>query len=102
MRAVRNAPPDVEIVDVDEPEGDGDLLRVVAAGICASDLLYLDYGSREIAGHEFAGVALRRHRGGGRGDVRVRELSAVRPEELQSLRDGAANGTRNAVFRWHE
>jgi threonine dehydrogenase-like Zn-dependent dehydrogenase len=56
MRAVRNAPPDVEVVDVDEPEGAGELVRVAAAGICASDLLYLEYGSREIAGHEFAGV----------------------------------------------
>jgi threonine dehydrogenase-like Zn-dependent dehydrogenase len=56
MRAVRNAPPEVEIVEVDEPDGDGELLRVAAAGICASDLLYLDYGSRQIAGHEFAGV----------------------------------------------
>jgi threonine dehydrogenase-like Zn-dependent dehydrogenase len=56
MRAVRNAPPDVEIVDVDEPEGDGELVRVAGAGICASDLLYLEYGSREIAGHEFAGI----------------------------------------------
>jgi threonine dehydrogenase-like Zn-dependent dehydrogenase len=56
MRAVRNAPPDVEIVEVDEPEGDGELIRVGSAGICASDLLYLRYGSRQIAGHEFAGV----------------------------------------------
>ena len=56
MRAVRNAPPDVEVVDVDEPQGDGELVRVAGAGICASDLLYLQYGSREIAGHEFAGV----------------------------------------------
>ena len=55
MRAVRNAPPEVEVVEVDEPEGDGELIRVAAAGICASDLLYLKYGSREIAGHEFAG-----------------------------------------------
>ena len=52
MRAVRNAPPEVEVVDVDEPEGDGALIQVVAAGICASDLQYLQYGSREIAGHE--------------------------------------------------
>jgi threonine dehydrogenase-like Zn-dependent dehydrogenase len=56
MRAVRNAPPDVEIIDVDEPEGEGELLRVAGAGICASDLLYLEYGSRQIAVHEFAGV----------------------------------------------
>jgi threonine dehydrogenase-like Zn-dependent dehydrogenase len=56
MRAVRNAPPGVEVVEVDEPEGAGELIRVTTAGICASDLLYLEYGSRQIAGHEFAGV----------------------------------------------
>ena len=56
MRAVRNAPPTVEVVDVDEPEGDGELVRVAATGICASDLNYLQYGSTQIAGHEFAGV----------------------------------------------
>jgi 2-desacetyl-2-hydroxyethyl bacteriochlorophyllide A dehydrogenase len=55
MRAVRNAPPSVEVVDLDEPEGDGELVRVAAAGICASDLLYLQYGSTQVAGHEFAG-----------------------------------------------
>lgn len=41
---------------MDEPDGDGELVRVVAAGICASDLKYLQYGSTQIAGHEFAGV----------------------------------------------
>jgi threonine dehydrogenase-like Zn-dependent dehydrogenase len=56
MRAVRNAPPDVEVVDVDDPEGEGELVHVAAVGICASDLMYLDYGSQQIAGHEFAGV----------------------------------------------
>ncbi len=56
MKAVRNAPPSVEVVDVDEPDGDGELVRVVATGICASDLTYLRYGSTQIAGHEFAGV----------------------------------------------
>ncbi len=56
MRAVRNVPPGVEVVDVDEPEGDGELVRVAATGICASDLNYLQYGSTQIAGHEFAGV----------------------------------------------
>jgi threonine dehydrogenase-like Zn-dependent dehydrogenase len=56
MKAIRNAPPSVEIVEVDEPEGEGELIRIAAAGICASDLLYLDYGSRQIAGHEFAGT----------------------------------------------
>lgn len=56
MKAVRNAPPTVEVVDVDEPDGEGELVRVVATGICASDLKYLQYGSTQIAGHEFAGI----------------------------------------------
>lgn len=56
MKAVRNAPPSVEVVDVAEPDGEGELVRVVAAGICASDLKYLQFGSTQIAGHEFAGV----------------------------------------------
>lgn len=55
MRAVRNAPPGVEVVDVDVPEGDGELVRVAGVGICASDLGYLQWGSTQIAGHEFAG-----------------------------------------------
>jgi threonine dehydrogenase-like Zn-dependent dehydrogenase len=56
MKAVQNAPPSVEVVDVDEPEGEGELVRVAAVGICASDLKYLRFGSTQIAGHEFAGV----------------------------------------------
>jgi threonine dehydrogenase-like Zn-dependent dehydrogenase len=56
VRAVRNAPPGVEVVEVDEPEGDGELVRVAATGICASDFNYLRFGSTQIAGHEFAGV----------------------------------------------
>lgn len=56
MRAVRNAPPTVEVVEIDEPEGDGELIRVAVAGICASDLNYLRFGSTQIAGHEFSGM----------------------------------------------
>jgi threonine dehydrogenase-like Zn-dependent dehydrogenase len=56
MRAVRNAPPTVKVVEVDEPETGGELIRVAATGICASDLNYLRAGSTEIAGHEFAGT----------------------------------------------
>jgi threonine dehydrogenase-like Zn-dependent dehydrogenase len=56
VKAVRNAPPSVEVVDVDGPEGAGELVRVAATGICASDLKYLRWGSTQIAGHEFAGV----------------------------------------------
>jgi threonine dehydrogenase-like Zn-dependent dehydrogenase len=56
VKAVRNAPPTVEVVDVDEPQGAGELVRVATAGICASDLNYLQYGSQQIAGHEFCGT----------------------------------------------
>jgi 2-desacetyl-2-hydroxyethyl bacteriochlorophyllide A dehydrogenase len=56
MKAVRNAPPSVEVVEVDEPDGPGELVRVASTGICASDLMYLRFGSTQIAGHEFAGV----------------------------------------------
>ncbi|MBL7492379.1 alcohol dehydrogenase catalytic domain-containing protein [Frankia sp. AgB1.9] len=56
MKAVRNAPPGVEVVEVEEPTGDGELVKVAAVSICASDFLYLRYGSQQIAGHEIAGV----------------------------------------------
>jgi 2-desacetyl-2-hydroxyethyl bacteriochlorophyllide A dehydrogenase len=56
MRAVRNAPPTVEVVDIDPPDGNGELVRVAVTGICASDLNYLRFGSTQIAGHEFAGT----------------------------------------------
>jgi 2-desacetyl-2-hydroxyethyl bacteriochlorophyllide A dehydrogenase len=56
MKAVRNAPPTVEVVEIDEPDGPGELVRVASTGICASDLMYLRFGSTQIAGHEFAGV----------------------------------------------
>ena len=56
VKAVRTAPPWVEVVDVDEPEGEGELVWVVATEICAPDLKYLRWGSTQIAGHEFAGV----------------------------------------------
>ena len=56
MRAVRNAPPGVEVVEIDEPAGEGELVRVAVTGICASDLNYLVWGSTQIAGHEFAGM----------------------------------------------
>jgi threonine dehydrogenase-like Zn-dependent dehydrogenase len=56
VKAVRNSPPSVEVVDVDEPQGEGELVRVMATGICASDFKYLRWGGTQIAGHEFAGV----------------------------------------------
>jgi 2-desacetyl-2-hydroxyethyl bacteriochlorophyllide A dehydrogenase len=56
MKAVRNAPPGVTVVDVAEPGGDGELIRVAAVSICASDFMYLRWGSTQIAGHEIAGT----------------------------------------------
>ena len=55
MRAVRCVGPGVEVVDVDEPVGDGELIDVTAVSICASDFIYINAGSREIIGHEIAG-----------------------------------------------
>lgn len=56
MRAVRTAPPSVEVVEIGEPDGEGELIRVSSVGICASDLLYMSYGLVQIAGHEIAGT----------------------------------------------
>ncbi|MFJ9563907.1 zinc-binding dehydrogenase [Streptomyces fuscichromogenes] len=57
MRAVRCAPPGVEVVETGEPGGEGELVHVAAVGICGSDLRYLRRGSVQIAGHEIAGTA---------------------------------------------
>jgi threonine dehydrogenase-like Zn-dependent dehydrogenase len=56
MRAVRSAPPGVIVVDVDTPDGGGELVRVRSAGICASDQKYIAFGFTKILGHELAGV----------------------------------------------
>src|SRR6478609_9074875 len=56
MKAVRGAEGGVAVVDVDEPPGTGSLLEMRATRVCASDLLYIDIGSRKILGHELAGV----------------------------------------------
>jgi 2-desacetyl-2-hydroxyethyl bacteriochlorophyllide A dehydrogenase len=55
MRAVRSTPPGVTVVDVEEPEGEGELVRIRSAGVCASDRMYISYGSTMILGHELAG-----------------------------------------------
>ena len=55
MRAVRSTPPGVSVVDVDEPEGSGELVKIRSASICASDYKYIAYGSTMILGHELAG-----------------------------------------------
>src|SRR4051794_26284740 len=57
MKAVRGAEGGVAVVDLDEPPGIGDeLLTMKSASICASDLMYIGFGTRKILGHELAGV----------------------------------------------
>jgi threonine dehydrogenase-like Zn-dependent dehydrogenase len=46
----------VAVVDVDEPDGPGELISIRSASICASDFMYIQYGSTCIQGHELAGV----------------------------------------------
>jgi threonine dehydrogenase-like Zn-dependent dehydrogenase len=57
MRAVRSDPPKgVTVVDIDEPEGPGELIAIKSASICSSDYGYIAHGSTSILGHELAGV----------------------------------------------
>lgn len=56
MKAVRGKGGGVAIVNLDEPPGTGELLRMKSASICGSDLMYLGLGSQKIIGHELAGV----------------------------------------------
>jgi threonine dehydrogenase-like Zn-dependent dehydrogenase len=55
MRAVRSTPPGVAVVDVDVPDGAGELVKIRSASICASDYKYITFGSTMILGHELAG-----------------------------------------------
>src|SRR3954452_573812 len=57
MRAVRNTPDGVQVVDVPVPDGPGARVRVRSAGICGSDLEMIRTGlSTTTIGHEIAGV----------------------------------------------
>ncbi len=56
MKAVRGVDGGVAVVDVDEPPGIGEVIDIKSASICASDLMYLRFGTRQILGHELAGV----------------------------------------------
>ncbi|HVB27686.1 MAG TPA: zinc-binding dehydrogenase [Mycobacteriales bacterium] len=56
MKAVRSIEGGVAVVDVDEPPGIGEMLDIRATSICGSDLSYIRFGSRNILGHELAGV----------------------------------------------
>lgn len=55
MKAVRSTEGGVSVVDLDEPPGAGELVTITSASICASDLGYIQFGSRSILGHELAG-----------------------------------------------
>ena len=56
MKAVRGAEGGVDVVDVEEPPGSGEVLTMRSTSVCASDLTYIRFGSRKILGHELAGV----------------------------------------------
>ena len=56
MKAVRSVDGGVAVVQVDEPPGTGEILEMRATSVCGSDLSYIRFGSRNILGHELAGV----------------------------------------------
>jgi len=57
MKAVRSTGRGVTVEQVDEPDVEGFMrIAIKSASICATDLLYIRWGSREILGHELAGV----------------------------------------------
>jgi 2-desacetyl-2-hydroxyethyl bacteriochlorophyllide A dehydrogenase len=56
MKAVRGAGDGVvDVVEVDEPDGPGEVITIRSASICGSDFMYLRAGSRYVMGHELAG-----------------------------------------------
>jgi len=56
VKAVRSIEGGVAVVELDEPPGTGELLEVRSTSVCGSDLSYIRFGSRQILGHELAGV----------------------------------------------
>jgi len=56
MKAVRGAEGGVDVVEIEEPPGAGELIDMRSTSVCASDLLYIRVGSRRILGHELAGT----------------------------------------------
>jgi 2-desacetyl-2-hydroxyethyl bacteriochlorophyllide A dehydrogenase len=46
----------VAVVDVDIPAGAGEVVKIRSASICASDYIYIRFGSTMTLGHELAGV----------------------------------------------
>ena len=56
IRAVRGQDHRPQLIDLDVAPGQGELITMRAAGICASDLMYLAVGTERVLGHELAGV----------------------------------------------
>ena len=57
MRAVRNTPDGVTVVEIPEPSGDGVRIHPRSVSICQTDVNLLRLGPRDLTiGHEFAGV----------------------------------------------
>ena len=56
VKAVRGQGDQPVLVDVEDPPGQGELLTMRSVGICASDQIYLRFGTERILGHELAGV----------------------------------------------
>ena len=55
MRAVRTVDGGFQVVEVDDPTGDGVVVEVASAGICGSDLHMAGFGLSNTFGHEVAG-----------------------------------------------
>jgi 2-desacetyl-2-hydroxyethyl bacteriochlorophyllide A dehydrogenase len=56
VKAVRGSDGAVAVVDVDAPPGAGEVIDIAAASVCGSDLMYLQFGTRAVIGHELAGL----------------------------------------------
>ena len=95
MHAVRSTPPGVAVVDVDEPDGPGELITIRSASICASDFGYIQFGSTFLLGHELAGVDRGRPGGRDRGHLRVRRVRPVPRGPVQPVRDHRHDGARD-------
>ncbi|MDA3039042.1 MAG: alcohol dehydrogenase catalytic domain-containing protein [Actinomycetota bacterium] len=57
MRAVKNTPAGITVVDAAEPEGDGVLVTPISVGICGSDFHVMALGPTDITvGHEIGAL----------------------------------------------
>jgi threonine dehydrogenase-like Zn-dependent dehydrogenase len=56
VRAIRGYRGQPLLVHLDDAPGEGEMITMRAAGICASDLGYLALGTERVLGHELAGI----------------------------------------------